>query len=98
MPMVRITTVDGTVVQTDDPARLQEEVARYKEAAFTLIDDLKSGDASRVRPAMTLYSSLNERHSALTSLLAEFERRRADEELIEEGQRVAAELERMKLD
>lgn len=92
MPSVTITTVDGTVVQIADPVRLQEEVQRFEEAAVTLIDDLESGELSRVKPALELYRTLSERHSALTNLLAEFERRRAKEELVEEGRRVAAEL------
>ncbi len=92
MPTISITTVDGSVLDIADPGRLQEEIVRYEASALTLIDDLESGEASRVKAAIELYRALSERHSALTNLLPEFERRHAEVELIAEGRRVAEEL------
>ncbi len=92
MSTIRITTVDGTDLEISNLVRLEQEILRFENAALTLIGDLESGEAGRVKAALEIYGTLNERHSALTALLPEFQRRRAEEELIEEGRRIAAEL------
>ncbi len=92
MSTIRITTVDGTDLEIGDLNGLEREIVRFENAALTLIEDLESGEAGRVKAALEIYRTLNERHSTLTALRPEFERRREEEELIEEGRRIATEL------